>query len=286
VGTVQRSLNVGCSPKRSVDDETRPEPFLKWPGGKRWLWGTLQPLLPARFSRYFEPFLGGGAIFFALRPKRAILSDINPDLINAYTQIRDNVDGVIMGLSRLAIDRRTYHRIRAKVPADDTDKAIRLIYLSKTAFNGMYRVNRQGMFNVPFAGQQHRKLFDAATIKAASRCLQGSQLCVRSFADSLASAKNGDLVYCDPPYTVLHDNNGFLRYNENLFSWADQKRLAEMAEAAADRGACVVVSNARTGHVRALYRGFQALTVSRTSCVSAHTDSRRKVSEFLFVGRE
>jgi len=262
-----------------------PQPFLKWPGGKRWLWGTLQPLLPSRFNRYFEPFLGGGAIFFALHPRRAILSDINQELINAYTQIRDNVDGVIKSLSKLAINRRTYHRIRNLNPNDNIEKAVRVIYLSKTAFNGMYRVNRQGLFNVPFAGQQHRRLFEVEALTTASALLQGRELRVRDFAESLAATRAGDLVYCDPPYTVLHDNNGFLRYNESLFSWADQKRLAEMAKVAARRGARVIVSNARTDHVRALYPGFDALTVYRPSCVSARSDSRRRVSEFLFVSK-
>jgi DNA adenine methylase len=262
-----------------------PQPFLKWPGGKRWLWRTLQPLLPSNFKQYFEPFLGGGAIFFALHPKRAILSDINPELINAYAQIRDNVDSVIKGLSRLVINRRTYHRIRKASPVDNVERAVRFIYLSKTAFNGMYRVNQKGLFNVPFAGQQHRTLFESETLKLASAHLQGRELAVRDFADSLSAVKPGDLVYCDPPYTVLHDNNGFLRYNESLFSWSDQKRLAELAKAAAHHGACVVVSNARTDHVRALYAGFDALTVCRSSCISARSNSRRKVSEFLFISK-
>jgi DNA adenine methylase len=263
----------------------RPQPFLKWPGGKRWLWGTLQPLLPSHFNRYFEPFLGGGAIFFALQPKRAILSDVNPELVNAYIQVRDSVDSVIKGLNRLAINRSTYHRIRDANPRCNLAKAVRFIYLSKTAFNGMYRVNRQGLFNVPFAGQQHRRLFDPEALRAASHHLQGRELEVRDFAESLAGASSGDLVYCDPPYTVLHNNNGFLRYNESLFSWADQKRLAELAKAAACRGACVIVSNGRTEHVRALYVGFDVLTVYRPSCISARPDSRRQVNEFLFVSR-
>ena len=270
---------------RNEETSPPPQPFLKWPGGKRWLWPTLRSLLPSHFNGYFEPFLGGGAIFFALHPKHAILSDINPDLINAYTQIRDNVDGVIKGLSRLVINRGTYHRIRKARPNANVERAVRFIYLSKTAFNGMYRVNQKGLFNVPFAGQQHRTLFESEALRLASAHLQGRELAVRDFAQSLSAAKPGDLVYCDPPYTVLHDNNGFLRYNESLFSWSDQKRLAELAKTAVRRGAYVVVSNARTDHVRALYTGFDALTVFRSSCISARSDSRRKVSEFLFISR-
>ena len=270
---------------RHNETSRRPEPFLKWPGGKRWLWRTLQALVPSHFNRYFEPFLGGGAIFFALCPKRAILSDINPDLMNTYIQVRDSVDDLIEGLSRLTINRRTYDRIRNTNPNNTVERAVRFIYLSKTAFNGMYRVNQQGLFNVPFAGQQHRKLFESQALRAASTRLQRRELRVGDFAESLAAARSGDLIYCDPPYTVLHNNNGFLRYNESLFSWSDQKRLAKLADDAARRGAWVIVSNARTDHVRTLYPDFDAITVYRSSCVSARADSRRRVSEFLFVSR-
>jgi DNA adenine methylase len=268
------------------NDEASPrtQPFLKWPGGKRWLWGALQPLLPSHFNRYFEPFLGGGAIFFALRPKRAILSDVNPELINAYIQVRDNVECIIKALGRLRNDRGTYERVRGANPQNSVKKAVRFIYLSKTAFNGMYRVNQEGRFNVPFAGQR-RKLLDPDALRAASANLQGHKLMVRDFAEGLRTAKAGDFVYCDPPYTVLHDNNGFLRYNERLFSWADQKRLADLARAAVSHGARVMVSNARTDHVRALYTDFDALTLDRSSCIGARSDARRRVSEYLFVSK-
>ena len=261
------------------------QPFLKWPGGKRWLWKTIKPLLPPEFRRYFEPFVGGGAIFFALQPKRAILSDVNFDLINAYKQVRDNVEDVIDGLEHLAVNSRTYQQIRKNEPKDNVARAIRFIYLSKTAFNGMYRVNRQGHFNVPFAGELDRKLFDPEALRAASLQLKGCRLLTRRFAESITDAKEGDLVYCDPPYTVLHNNNGFLRYNEKLFSWSDQEHLAALAQAASGRGVTVLVSNARTKHVRALYSSFRAVTVYRPSCISAQRQSRRQVSEFLFVSR-
>ncbi|MCU1268867.1 MAG: dam [Acidobacteriaceae bacterium] len=266
-------------------DLPRPKPFLKWPGGKRWLWATLQAFIPAHFRRYYEPFLGGGAIFFALRPRRAILSDINPDLINAYIQVRDNLEEVIAGLAKLKINQATYDRIRKAHLTNDVARAVRLIYLSKTAFNGVYRVNQQGTFNVPFARQLDRKVFDAGALADASRYLQKSQLLARPFAKMLESVREGDFVYCDPPYTVRHNNNGFLRYNESLFSWADQKLLAQLARVAMRRGAHVVVSNAGTDHVRALYKGFQVVTVNRPSCMSALPDGRREVSEFLFIGR-
>jgi DNA adenine methylase len=244
----------------------------------------LQPLVPG-FKRYFEPFLGGGAIFFALGPTRAVLSDINPELINAYVQVRDNTERVIARLKKLSVRRKTYEEMRAAVPVDCVERAVRFIYLSKTAFNGMYRVNQRGLFNVPFAGQIDRKVFDPQTLRRAAGCLQNCELEVRDFSRSLASAQRGDFVYCDPPYTVLHNNNGFVRYNERLFSWSDQERLAELARAAVSRGAFVLVSNARTIHVRRLYTGFREILVHRTSCISAQSGSRGKVSESLFLGQ-
>jgi DNA adenine methylase len=261
------------------------QPFLKWPGGKRWLWKTLQTLVPTNFNKYFEPFLGGGAIFFSLNPTAAVLSDINLELINAHVQVRDNVEAVIARLKRLPISRESYRRIRAARFKSRLDRAVRFIYLSKTAFNGMYRVNKQGDFNVPFAGQLNRKLFDSEVLRLASQRLQSCTLLTRDFSESLKAAKRGDFVYCDPPYTVLHNNNGFLRYNERLFSWSDQARLAELARVAVGRGVFVLVSNAGTEHVRLLYRGFQTITAQRASCISASTTSRGKVSEFLFLGR-
>jgi DNA adenine methylase len=273
------------SKERGVCSDTQSaQPFLKWPGGKRWLWGTLESFLPVRFTRYYEPFLGGGAIFFALHPKRALLSDINPDLINTYVQVRDRLEDVTIGLHRLAVDRETYDRVRNSDPSDDVTRAVRFIYLSKTAFNGIYRVNQRGVFNVPFAGQFHRKVFDPLALKVASLSLQHCRLESRPFASSLTSAKQGDLVYCDPPYTTRHNNNRFLRYNESLFSWGDQKELAELAKAAVRRGVYVVVSNAGTDHLRTLYSGFKVITVRRPSCVSAQREFRRNVTEFLFIG--
>lgn len=261
------------------------QPFLKWPGGKRWLWKTLRGFAPTRFSTYFEPFLGGGAIFFSINPDVAVLSDVNPELINAHVQVRDHVEAVIAELKELSVSREDYRRMRAARFKSGLSQAVRFIYLSKTAFNGMYRVNRQGEFNVPFAGQLDRKLFDPEVLRAASRRLQGCTVLARDFSASLNAAKRGDFVYCDPPYTVLHNNNGFLRYNERLFSWSDQERLAGLARAAVARGVFVLVSNAGTEHVRQLYRGFDTIMAQRTSCISAIPTSRGRVSEFLFVGR-
>jgi DNA adenine methylase len=260
------------------------KPFLKWAGGKRWLARTIESCLPPTYNRYFEPFLGGGAVFFNVAPHRAELSDINSELINAFVQMAQNVDGIIAGLEALRVNRSTYQRLRESRPTCMLERAIRFVFLNKTAFNGLYRVNKSGVFNVPYAGHQRRTLFSAAELQAASKLLAKCTISVRDFEESIAEAEAGDVIYCDPPYTVKHDNNGFIRYNEALFSWNDQQRLAVAAKKALRRGAHVIVSNARHASVRKLYPDFSARTVIRASCMSGAADYRGKVAEYLFVG--
>jgi DNA adenine methylase len=239
--------------------------------------------LTPEFARYHEPFLGGGAVYFYLAPQSACLSDVNAELINAYVQLKDNVEEIIAGLRQLRVNKSTYSRLRQRLPTDAVDRAIRFIYLNRTAFNGLYRVNRQGQFNVPFAGIQGRTLLDEGLLREAA-ALQHCEVRCRDFSKALASAVEGDLAYCDPPFTVRHNNNGFLRYNESLFSWAQQKQLALLARAAVRRGVFVVVSNADHDCIRQLYRGFKVKTLSRVSCMAGDSARRGLTSECLFIG--
>jgi DNA adenine methylase len=264
--------------------QTTPTPFLKWAGGKRWLAAHIENFLPPTFNRYFEPFLGSAAVFFHLRPRVATLSDINEDLINAYAQVRDNPSMIVEGLSALRVNGRTYLHIRKHKPRSDIGRAIRFIYLNKTAFNGLYRVNRNGDFNVPFAGNQGRSVFDDAELRSAAKLLRRCQVLSRDFEVAFSEAQAGDLIYCDPPYTVRHNNNGFIRYNESLFSWGDQRRLAAAARKAVERGIHVLVSNAQHESIRRLYRGFRVENLSRASCMAGDPGRRGRTSEYLFIG--
>ena len=259
-------------------------PFLKWAGGKRRLCSAIQEFLPTKFSSYFEPFLGGAAMFFHLAPSQAVLSDINEELTNAYVQIRDNLAPVVRGLSALSVNKRTYLNLRKNVPKGDLDRAVRFIYLNKTAFNGLYRVNKAGSFNVPFAGKQGRRVFDHSELQAASMLLQKCIIVARDFEVTFSEAQRGDLIYCDPPYTVRHNNNGFVRYNESLFSWNDQERLAIASKEAVRRGVYVLISNAEHASLRRLYQGFALVTLSRTSCMAGDPARRGYTSEHLFIG--
>jgi len=213
-------------------------PVLKWTGGKRWLTRYLvEIILGASFTRYFEPFCGGAALFFQLAPKRAILSDTNHDLINCYKQIRDDPEAVIAALRQHKNTERDYYVIREMHPRCDSKRAARvIIYLTTLAFNGIYRVNLKGEFNVPYGYETHVEPCDADRIRAASRQLQRARLVVGDFEDIATNAAANDLLHFDPPYTVAHGNNGFLKYNEKILQWEDQLRLACVATAAAERG--------------------------------------------------
>ena len=262
------------------------QPFLKWPGGKRWLVPTLLDIVcRTDFLTYREPFLGGGALFFALRPKQSALSDINRELINAYRQVKNRASVLLTRLQELPIDQNTYDRLRQEEKGTTLDQAIRFLYLNRTAFGGMYRVNQQGEFNVPFGGGERTTapLWQYDLLRMAARALRSAHLQAIDFEEALSAAGEGDFVYCDPTYTVAHNNNGFIRYNERNFSWDDQQRLAHSCRAAAGRGAAVVVSNAFHSEVLRLFAPPVHMVVSRTSRLCPQIEHRRTVEEYLFV---
>lgn len=259
------------------------EPLLKWPGGKREIVPQLLSVLPNSFSRYFEPFVGGGALFFALLPRRAILSDSNEELINCYRQVRDDPDGVISRLARMKNSKEEYYRIRTTRPRSPVARAARLIYLTKLSFNGIYRVNRQGQFNVPYGRKTHLRICQPERIREISAVLSGCAINHLDFETAVASAAKGDLVYLDPPYTVAHGRNGFRRYNARIFSWFDQSRLAATAANLARSGCHVIVSNANHQSITQLYKGFCRFTVRRQSRIAASTAHRRPVHELIIT---
>src|SRR2546427_5998753 len=262
------------------------KPFLKWPGGKRWVAAQIAGIVGPRLTgRYLEPFLGGAAVYFSLRPARCLLSDITYDLINTYRVVRDPADKLMSRLSELVVSESSFYRLRGCLPSDPVERAARFLYLNRTAFAGMYRLNRKGEFNVPFGGGERKPdvLWRTSLLKDASVALRGADLCACDFEFVINAARAGDVVYCDPTYTVTHDNNGFKRYNEKNFSWEDQERLAKAAVRATRRGASVLVSNAHHFEIFRLYRGAQFLSLARPSTLSADPDKRREVSEYLII---
>jgi DNA adenine methylase len=262
------------------------QPFLKWAGGKRWLSSKLCELIGSPMEgRLVEPFVGGGAVFFALSPKAALLGDCNPDLISTYRVVKSAPEKLVDRLARMNIDRTTYEQVRANRPRSDLDRAVRLLYLNRTAFNGLYRVNKKGEFNVPFGCKPGTRLSNAEELLRASDLLSRATLVCQDFRKTLAQVEADDIVYVDPPYTVKHDNNGFVRYNDRIFSWEDQEDLAAMLVMHARKGGRALVSNAHHLAIRKLYprEWFQAFVVKRSTCIAADPNSRGRCSECLLV---
>jgi len=263
-------------------------PFLKWPGGKRWLVSMCPDIFPAEYRRYIEPFLGAASVYFHLRPKRAILGDLNGDLIAVYRGIKEDSGAVqsLLEKHQSAHCREYYYEMRDVEPDSLSARAARIIYLNRTCFNGIYRVNRQGKFNVP-VGERDQVVRDTDNFPSVAALLAGAELHQADFKQLVSRARRGDLVFLDPPYTVRHNRNGFIKYNEKLFSWEDQERLARSAVAAAERGAHVVVTNASHPTVRQLYPDelFTFREVSRYSSISASLDSRKHFDELIISSK-
>ena len=258
-------------------------PLFKWLGGKRTLAVKIIEFFPTSFKTYYEPFFGGGAVFFALRPDRAVLADVNNELINAYIQVRDNAESLIQILRSLTNSKSDYYLIRAQSPQIPVERAARILYLTRFAFNGIHRVNLRGEFNVPYGNKTHLSSVDEVLLRNASKSLRDTELLSCDFEETTQNASKGDVIYFDPPYTVAHANNGFIKYNERIFSWHDQQRLALHARFLAERGCCVVVSNADHSSIHELYHGFDRHIVERPSRVAASSVYRRKVTECLFT---
>ena len=257
-------------------------PFLKWAGGKRWLVSKHAAWLRVGAQRYIEPFLGSGAVFFYLQPRSAILTDLNSELILTYRVLRETPNAVLRHLKKhqRLHSHDYYYRVRKSIPRSYAARAAKFIYLNRTCFNGLYRVNLQGVFNVP-KGTKDKILLPTDDFKGVADSLQCAELATCDFEETIAIAGEGDFVYIDPPYTVRHNNNNFLRYNEEIFSWADQKRLATCLSKAASRGSCILISNADHPCIHDLYSAstWMHLTVSRFSNLASSTQYRRGTTE-------
>jgi DNA adenine methylase len=257
-------------------------PFLKWPGGKRFILKEILPLLPLKFGTYYEPFLGGGALFFRLRPETSVLSDKNPELINCFRQVQKRPDDLISEMRKLRNSESDFYRIRASSPKSSPARAARFLYLVTLAFNGIYRLNMKGEFNVPYGHKTHLDPCHETKILAASEALEGTKLFTRYFSHGLSKVRKRDLFYFDPPYTVAHGNNGFLKYNDKIFLWRDQIRLAKLATELSNQGCYVFVSNADHPSILELYDGFSVKRIERSSVIAADPSFRSRITECVF----
>jgi len=264
--------------------EPRP-PFLKWAGGKRWFISRYLETIPIHFDRYIEPFLGSGALFFALRPQRAILSDVNADLIATFSAIRNDWNGVTGLLRRYQQEhsKEFYYEMRSSQPRSGRARAAKFIYLNRTCWNGLYRVNRCGQFNVPI-GTRQSVVLPTDNFAHISALLQGASLNTSDFEPVIRRAKTRDLIFADPPYVTLHSQNGFLKYNEKLFHWNDQIRLRDCLVEAKRKGVLVLATNADNPVVRGLYeRDFTVRSVSRSSAIASSPKRRGPSTELVIT---
>ena len=266
-----------------ITHEEKILPFLKWAGGKRWLADSYTHLFPEKFGCYYEVFLGSGAVFFSLSPKKSVLSDTNKELIECYCAIRDDWETVV---GQLKIHQRKhtgqyYYQIRNSKPRTVSTRAARFIYLNRTCWNGLYRVNLEGKFNVPI-GTKSNVFLDSDNFENLSQFLQDTELIASDFEAIIERAKSGDFIFADPPYTVRHNLNGFVKYNEKIFHWDDQVRLRDSLIRASDRGCLVFLTNANHASITELYeKHFDITTLERSSVIAAKSSDRGKYEELV-----
>ncbi len=278
----------------------RPSPFVKWAGGKGQLLSQFQPHFPAHFERYIEPFVGGGAVFFhlynqgRLPEKEVILIDHVEELINGYRVVQSQVEALIEELERHEphkLDADYYYRVRAwdRHPEygqhSDVERAARFLFLNRTCYNGLYRVNRKGQFNVPFGRHNNPRVCNAGNLRAASLALQGATLELGDFRRCLEWAGPGDLIYLDPPYHPLSDTSSFTSYTPVAFGVEDQRRLADLFRELDGRGCQVMLSNSCTPLIRELYKGYTQIEVRAIRAISSKGDGRGAIPELLVLNR-
>lgn len=267
----------------------KPKPVVKWAGGKARLLGEILPSVPARIGTYFEPFCGGAALFFALsaeeprRFKHAVLADRNEELVSLYRAIRDDLPGLLKELRRFKHDREFFYEVRAwdVRRASEAKRGARLLFLNKTCFNGLWRVNSKGQFNVPFGKYKNPNFLDEELLEAASLALQGVDIRIADFSEVTKAAKAGDFVYFDPPYAPVSRTAQFTSYAIDGFGPADQERLREEFSRLRKKKVAALLSNADVSDVRVLYNEFPTRIVSARRSINSDIKKRGVVNEVI-----
>ncbi|OUL18777.1 DNA methyltransferase [Nostoc sp. T09] len=271
-----------------IPKEICPRPFLKWAGGKSRLIQQYIPYLPTKYKTYYEPFIGGGAVFFYLQPQAAILTDINAELITTYRCVRDRVEELICLLKEHKIrhNRDYYYTVRANPENTDLEKAARLIYLNKTCFNGLYRVNSKGQFNVPIGRYKNPNICDEDLLRAASAALSHSEIKQADFVELLNYRTSADdFVFCDPPYHPISSTSYFTGYNRDSFGEKDQERLRDTCAKLASRGVKVMICNSDCDLIRKLYQeiNFHIYPIAAARSINSNTKKRGTIYELLIT---
>ncbi len=263
------------------------EPFVRWAGGKTWLVPHIPTIVGnLHIEHYHEPFLGGGAIYFSMdHTKKSYLSDANSQLINTYIQVRDNPEGLIESFKQIPNTEDDYYRIRTEITGENTvENAAKFLFLNQTSYNGLYRVNRNGRYNVPY-GFRTNWAYDLDRIRIASSKLQNTRIDTGDFEVNKYRIKENDLVFLDPPYTVSHNNNGFIAYNQKLFSLDDQQRLKRFIEYIKKRGAFYILTNAAHKTICEIFltQGDRIVKLRRNSLIGGRNALRTAIPEYIFT---
>lgn len=266
-------------------------PFLKWAGGKRQLLPEIRRYVPKNFNIYYEPFVGAGAVLFDLQPKRAIVNDINYELINAYKVIKTNLEALVADLNKHINEKEYYYKLRDLDRSDKfsslspIERASRMIFLNKTCFNGLFRVNSQGQFNVPFGDYSNPKIVNDIVLLAVHQYLTNNDITLLNddFETAVMQATKNDFVYFDPPYDPVSDTSSFTGYNLDGFNRDNQVRLKQVFDRLSNRGCQVLLSNSATPFVRELYSEYTIVTISANRAINSDALKRGKVDEILVM---
>lgn len=269
-------------------------PFVKWVGGKRQLLPVITAHLPTKFNTYAEPFIGGGAVLFELQPSKAIINDYNAELINLYLCIKNNLEELLKDLKKHENTPEYFYEIRGLDRKEDfsqlsaVKRASRVIYLNKTCYNGLYRVNSSGEFNAPFGKYKNPNIVNEDTLRAVSIFLNEHkvEILCGDFEDAVKKLKKGDFVYFDPPYDPVSKSANFTGYVEGGFGSRDQKRLRDVCKKLDNKGVQFMVSNSDTEFIRELYEGFHFIEVKAKRSINSDSRKRGAVNELLIKNYE
>jgi len=264
-------------------------PFLKWVGGKRQLMNDIEPLIPSKISTYYEPFIGGGAVLLNQQPKKAVINDYNAELINVYAVVRDQVEELIEDLATHKNESDYFYSIRVQDREEGFDqlsslkRASRVIYLNKTCFNGLYRVNSSGEFNTPFGRYKSPNIVNESVLRAVSKYLQNNNIELLSgdFEDALKGARRGAFVYLDPPYDPISKSSNFTGYVEGGFGVDQQERLRDVCVKLDQKGVKFLLSNSATPLIKGLYKDFEIIEVGAKRHINSVASKRGEVTEVL-----
>ncbi|EPZ43446.1 DNA adenine methylase [Alicyclobacillus acidoterrestris] len=267
------------------------QPFLKWAGGKRQLLDEIRKYVPKGYNTYYEPFVGGGAVLFSLQPERAVINDINAELIRTYRVIRDDVDTLLEHLAKHQNDKEYFYELRALDRTEQfealspAERASRLIYLNKTCYNGLFRVNRQGQFNVPFGDYKNPNIVNEPVLRAVHQYLVENEIEILNtdFVEAVATAKEGDFVYIDPPYDPISSTSSFTGYSLDGFGRDEQIRLKQTVDSLTNRGCKVLLSNSATDFIKDLYKDYQIVIVTANRAINSNASRRGKIDEVLVM---